>query len=90
MLCQGKSDFDYLETVRDDDAFRFSLNLNHVPSNPTVLKRLDEAAASNLEKWNDILIRTGLELIRHFHAPLSSVKFGKNIRFPRHPRLSFR
>lgn len=82
MLCQGKSDFDYLETVRDDDTFRLCLNLNHVPSSPTVRQRLDEAAVSNLEKWNDILIRTGLELIQRVHAPLTGVKVGNKTYIP--------
>ncbi|MEX1337360.1 hypothetical protein ABG088_03615 [Hydrogenibacillus schlegelii] len=48
ILCQGKSDFDSLETVRDDDAFLLSLNLAHVPSSPTVRQRLDQVAASKL------------------------------------------
>lgn len=82
ILCQGKSDFDYLETVRDDDAFLLSLNLAHVPSSPTVRQRLDQAAASNLGQWNDILIRTGLDLIRRVHAPLRGVQFGQKTYIP--------
>jgi hypothetical protein len=43
LLCQGKSDFDHIEPFRQDDAFALSLDIQDVPSSPTLRQRLDMA-----------------------------------------------
>jgi len=41
LLCLGKSDFTDIEAFRDDEFFRQSLGLRHIPSEPTLRQRLD-------------------------------------------------
>lgn len=47
LLCQGKSDFDDIEDFREDEFFRYALNIDNVPSSPTLRQRLDQAALSD-------------------------------------------
>jgi hypothetical protein len=55
LLCQGKSDFDHIEPFRKDDVFSICLQLQKVPSSPTLRQRLD--AAAQTPEWNRILLR---------------------------------
>ena len=48
LLCLGKSDFEAVENVRDDDFFREALGVSTVPSAATLRQRLDERAAAFL------------------------------------------
>lgn len=52
LICIGKPDFDAIEPFRDDPFFRQSLELNAVPSSPTLRQRLDSAKGA----FNDILL----------------------------------
>nr|WP_151679650.1 transposase [Weizmannia acidilactici] len=71
LLCQGKSDFDHIETFRDDAFFQLALDIQRVPSSPTLRQRLDQAALT--KKWKEILHEESLNLIRRTNAEISPV-----------------
>jgi hypothetical protein len=52
LICMGKPDFDAIEPFRDDPFFTQSLNLDSVPSSPTLRQRLDSAEGA----FNDIIL----------------------------------
>lgn len=59
LLCMGKSDFDAIESFRDNAFFRRALGLTVVPSSPTLRQRLDTHAASWFElapQMNQLLL----------------------------------
>ena len=59
LLCMGKSDFDAIESFRDNAFFRRALGLTVVPSSPTLRQRLDTYAASWFElapQMNQLLL----------------------------------
>ncbi|NEV23738.1 IS1380 family transposase, partial [Bacillus coagulans] len=39
LLCQGKSDYDNIETFREDAFFALALDIQRVPSSPTLRQR---------------------------------------------------
>jgi hypothetical protein len=47
LLCTGKSDFDAIESLRQDAFFRDALGLVAVPSSPTLRQRMDTLAEKN-------------------------------------------
>ncbi|MFT4991130.1 MAG: hypothetical protein ACI9LD_000312 [Polaromonas sp.] len=49
LLCWGKSDFDAIESCRDNAFFKRALGLGTVPSSPTLRQRMDAHAASWFE-----------------------------------------
>src|SRR4030067_2036018 len=49
LICLGKPDFDAIEAFRDDPFFLQSLELDPIPSSPTLRLRLGRARAA----WND-------------------------------------
>jgi len=49
LLCLGKSDFDAIESFRDNAFFKRALGLGTVPSSPTLRQRMDAHAASWFE-----------------------------------------
>jgi len=51
LICLGKPDFDAIEAFRDDPFFLQSLDLDSVPSSPTLRQRLDSARGA----FNDII-----------------------------------
>lgn len=63
LLCTGKSDFDAIESLRQDAFFRDALGLASVPSSPTLRQRMDTLAASGdaaltaLDDANERLLR---------------------------------
>jgi len=71
LLCQGKSDFDSIETFRDDAFFQFALDIKGVPSSPTLRQRLDQAALT--KKWKEVLLEESLDLIRRTNAKISPI-----------------
>ena len=71
LLCQGKSDFDDIEDFREDEFFRYALNIDNVPSSPTLRQRLDQAALS--DDWKEILLEESADLIRRLHTSISPV-----------------
>ena len=50
LLCQGKSDFDAIESFRGDAFFARALSLASVPSSPTLRQRMDAHASA----WFDL------------------------------------
>ena len=50
LLCMGKSDFDAIESFRENAFFKRALGLSVVPSSPTLRQRMDTHAAS----WFDL------------------------------------
>jgi hypothetical protein len=52
LICLGKPDFDAIEAFRDDPFFLQSLDLDSVPSSPTLRQRLDSAQGA----WSDIIL----------------------------------
>lgn len=63
LLCTGKSDFDAIESLRQDAFFRDALGLVAVPSSPTLRQRMDaladagDAALTALDDANERLLR---------------------------------
>ena len=59
LLCLGKSDFDAIESFRDNAFFKRALGLGTVPSSPTLRQRMDAHAASWFElapQMNQLLL----------------------------------
>ena len=59
LLCMGKSDFDAIESFRDNAFFKRALGLNVAPSSPTLRQRMDTHAASWFElapQMNQLLL----------------------------------
>lgn len=81
LLCQGKSDFDHIEPFRNDDVFPICLQLQKVPSSPTLRQRLDRAATEAVG-WNEILLEESANLIRRVQAPLTGVQAGSVVFVP--------
>jgi len=82
LLCQGKSDFDHIEPFRNDDVFPICLQLQKVPSSPTLRQRLDRAAETEAAGWNEILLEESADLIRRVQAPLTGLKAGSVVYVP--------
>lgn len=75
LLCQGKSDFDQIEPFRKDDAFALSLQINDVPSSPTLRQRLDMAAKlEGYFDWKDILLQESADLLKRMNVVLTPVR----------------
>jgi hypothetical protein len=56
LLAQGKSDFEHIEAYRDDDFFKYALDLKSVPSCSRLRQRLDLVA--NLDySWQKIILQ---------------------------------
>jgi hypothetical protein len=49
LLAQGKSDFDAIEKVREDEFFRRALGIAQLPSSPTLRQRLDAQAEQSFD-----------------------------------------
>lgn len=82
LLCQGKSDFDHIEPFREDDVFRVCMQVNKVPSSPTLRQRLDAAAASEQVDWNRILLEESADLLHRISAPLTGIAVGDKVLLP--------
>lgn len=78
LLCLGKSDYEAVDNVRDDEFFAEALGIETVPSAVTVRQRLDEHAASFLpqvtEASVDFLVSVGAEpsALETGHVPLDA------------------
>ena len=48
LLCLGKSDYEAITAMRDDDYFKHALGINNVPSSERLRQRLDEGAEALL------------------------------------------
>ena len=59
LICLGKPDFDAIEVFRDDPFFLQSLDLDSVPSSPTLRQRLDSARGA----FNDIILKESARVV---------------------------
>jgi len=60
LLCLGKSDFNDIESFRQDEFFRRALGLRQIPSEPTLRQRLDamgDAGGTILREESALLVR---------------------------------
>ena len=59
LICLGKPDFDAIEAFRDDPFFLHSLELDSVPSSPTLRQRLDSVRGA----FNDIILHESARVV---------------------------
>jgi hypothetical protein len=65
-MCLGKSDFEAVSNVREDDFFRQALGLERVPSPETLRQRLDEHAAV----LREVIDEADIEFLVNAKAPV--------------------
>lgn len=65
LLCQGKSDFDHIESFRQDDFFSQSLGIETVPSSPTLRQRLN---IGGMTGWGKVAIEESVNLLGALQA----------------------
>lgn len=76
LLCQGKSDFDHIEPFRKDPFFPAALQIDTVPSSPTLRQRLDMAAPKS--GWETVILEESGNLLRRLNVTISPVRLGPN------------
>lgn len=74
LLCQGKTDFDHIEAFRDDEFFTIALQVDNVPSSPTLRQRLDMVAGKS--GWESILREESARLLRALDVTLHPIELG--------------
>ena len=72
LLCEGKSDFDAIESKRRDRAFALALKLRQVPSSPTLRQRLDDLGVVAAEAVDTLT----LPLLQRGKAPITALDTG--------------
>lgn len=72
LLCLGKSDFEAVNGMREDDYFVESLGVPQVPSEGTLRQRMDAHASSFLPVIQDAAI----EFLRRVEAPITLLAMG--------------
>jgi hypothetical protein len=70
LLVQGKTDYDHIEAFRDDPFFTKGLDMEKVPSSPTLRQRLDSAEGS----WKEMLLEESARLIKRAGVPITPCK----------------
>lgn len=75
LLCQGKSDFDHIEPFREDEFFSIALQVQNVPSSPTLRQRLNMAADQC--QWEKILLEESANLLHDLEVSLCPVQLGQ-------------
>jgi hypothetical protein len=81
LLCLGKSDYEAITAMRDDDFFKSSLGITNVPSAERLRQRLDEQAESYLavaQKCSVAMLKNGkahLTALDTGHIPLDADVF---------------
>ncbi|MCJ7843666.1 IS1380 family transposase [Lederbergia sp. NSJ-179] len=80
LLCQGKNDFDHIEAFREDEFFRYALNVDNVPSSPTLRQRLNQASLT--DDWKTILLEESANLIYRMDAAITPVYVGNKPYLP--------
>lgn len=66
-LAQAKTDFGHIEAFRQDDVFKKMLNIQTVPSDPTLRQRLEQAPTS----WNEVIQEEAIFLLSQAHIALT-------------------
>ncbi len=72
LLCLGKSDFEAVENVRDDEFFAEALGVSVVPSAVTLRQRLDERA----ELFLPLVNQASVDFLRGVDVPLTALDSG--------------
>lgn len=75
LLCQSKNDFDHIEEFRHDDFFQLALQLEKVPSSPTLRQRLDQAA--QLKSWTPIIKEESMLILKQLEVEPSTIVIGQ-------------
>ena len=68
LLCQGKSDFDHIEPLRQDPFFSQSLMISAVPSSPSLRQRLDMGAKTG---WAKMIMEQSVALLKTLKATIT-------------------
>ena len=69
LLCLGKSDFQAITGMRDDDFFQQALGIGRVPSTERLRQRLDEAAADGLIP---LVFRSSQSMLKQLGVPFEA------------------
>jgi hypothetical protein len=72
LLCEGKSDFDAIESKRRDPVFPLALKLRQVPSSPTLRQRLDDLGMRGAEAIDALTV----PLLVRGKAPITGLDTG--------------
>jgi len=94
LLCLGKSDYEAISAMRDDDYFKNSLGITNVPSAERLRQRLDEEAGSYLQvvqKCSVAMLKNGdahLTALDTGHIPLDADVFPMDNSFTRKEKVS--
>lgn len=81
LLCLGKSDYEAITAMRDDDYFKHAMGINNVPSSERLRQRLDEGAEALLPIVKDCSVAMLKKAGVHFtaldtgHVPLDADVF---------------
>lgn len=67
LLCQGKSDFENIESHREDSYFKMALGLNTIPAAPTLRQRMDDTG----NKISDLIFEENINLIKNSNAEIT-------------------
>jgi len=72
LLCLGKSDYEAITAMRDDDYFKSSLGITNVPSSERLRQRLDEQAVNYLS----IIQKCSVTMLKNGKAQLTALDTG--------------
>lgn len=72
LLCLGKSDYEAITAMREDDYFKNSLGINNVPSAERLRQRLDESA----EQYLSIIKKCSVAMLKNGKVHLSALDTG--------------
>ena len=73
VLAQGKSDFEAVENVRENRAFKLSMEIERAISSSRLRQRFDANATNLIEK---VIIPCNLNFLRNISAPISGIYTG--------------
>lgn len=71
LLCQGKSDFEHIESFQDQVEYAFPLDIDHIPSAATLRQRLNQAAVT--DKWKAFLLEESAHLLHQYQTLLTPI-----------------
>ncbi len=72
LLCIGKSDYEAITAMRDDDYFKSSLGITNVPSSERLRQRLDEEA----ENYLSVVQKCSVTMLKNGKAQLTALDTG--------------
>ncbi|NLI94013.1 MAG: IS1380 family transposase [Peptococcaceae bacterium] len=76
LLCQGKNDYDHIESFRRDPFFRMALDLKQIPSSPTLRQRLNDLGQQKSSL--SVLLEESADLLGKLDVTLTSVEVGEH------------